>query len=533
MAAVTALLVLPGLFLVGAPAGPVDAPSAHPLHSQLNHAALTTSLHPVTSTQFADPRKPNIWLITVDDMRADELRYMPRVRAVIGARGFVWDNAFSTFPLCCPARASMVTGMYAHNHHVLGNDASEHGGFYYFMNHSHPANTLGTWMRRRGYMTAFVGKFLNRYGEKNARQVPPGWTQWRGLPGLQAYSYFDQTWNVNGRLVETRGHNTLNVTKLSRHLMNNSGGKPFFLWSSYLAPHAAWDPGVGWHLPRPMRIDATRHVGRSVLVKEHDLSDKPAFLQRRLRPLSARTWRRVEEHRVLRARALMGVDRAIDRTIGRLASQGLLSKTLIIFTSDNGYALGEHNIPGGKELPYEQVTKVPLMMRGPGVPIGMSRVLVGLHDITATILEASGAYAGRTQDGVSLLSIARDPGRYLHRPMLFEGGNVLGSELRLGRSPWGSRFFTAIRTQRYVYIRYINGAYEFYDLRTDPNQLNSIRGRTSIRYQLAAELRRLRNCDGSECNTSFRLRSLVKQERFGHHEFSDNPSMCAMVALGS
>jgi len=512
-AAVTALLLLPGLFLVGPPAARVDAPGARPLLSQLNHAEATASPDPGTSTRFADPRKPNIWLITVDDMRADELRYLPRLRAVIGARGFVWDNAFSTFPLCCPARASVVTGMYAHNHHVLGNDAAEHGGFYYFMTHSHPVNTLGTWMRRRGYMTALVGKFLNRYGERNARQVPPGWTQWRGLPGPQAYSYFDQTWNVNGRLVETRGHNTSNVTMFSRQLMNNARGKPFFVWSSYLAPHSAWDPGVGWHPPQPIAVDATRRVGRSRLVEEHDLSDKPGFLQRRLRPPSTGTWRRVEENRVLRARALMGVDRAIARTIGRLANQGLLSKTLIIFTSDNGYALGEHNIPGGKALPYEQVTKVPLMMRGPGVPLGTSRVLVGLHDITATILEASGAYAGRTQDGLSLLSIARDPGRYLYRPMLFEGGNVLGSELRLGRSPLGSRFFTAIRTQRYVYIRYLNGAHEFYDLLTDPNQLNSIRGRTNIRDQLAAELRRLRDCDGAECNTPFRLQSLAKQER--------------------
>ncbi|MCY7396819.1 MAG: sulfatase [Nocardioides sp.] len=450
----------------------------------------------------ASTSRPNVLLILVDDMREDQLVHMPHVQELIADQGTTFDNAFSTFPLCCPARTSILTGQYAHNHRVMGNDAEQHGGYYWFTRHSDPQDTIGTWMRKRGYRTSLVGKFLNRYGDGDPREVPPGWDTWSVPPGQQAYDYTDQVWNVDGTLRRVPGHSTQATEKFTARAIDTA--KPFFVWSGYLAPHDAWSPERGWHQPEPMRADR-RALDVPPTPHEPDMSDKPRFLRQRLPVLQPGRRATIRRHSLLMAQAVRGVDRMIARTIGRLEASGELDDTLIIFASDNGFALGEHNIPSGKDLPYEEVTGVPLIMRGPGVPIGAHEdTLVTLHDITATITDLAGARAGRRQDGVSLLDVVADPAAYADRAVLYESGGIMGSTRELGRTSPDRRFFLGLRTRDHSYIQYVNGASELYDLRADPRQLDSLRD-PALAKAMRSGLDRLKNCRGAACNRPIRV----------------------------
>ena len=165
------------------------------------------------------------------------------------------------------------------------------------------------------------------------------------------------------------------------------------------------------------------------------MSDKPAFLKKKLPVLTPGRRAKIKRHSKLMAEVVHGVDRMVGKTVARLKASGELDNTLIIFASDNGFALGEHNIPSGKDLPYEEVTNVPLIMRGPGVPVGQHNdTLVTLQDITSTITDLSGAKAGRTQDGVSLYDVIADPAAYADRAVLIESGGIMGSTRELGRT---------------------------------------------------------------------------------------------------
>lgn len=450
----------------------------------------------------ASTSRPNVLFILVDDMREDQLRFMPHVQKLIADQGTTFDNAFSTFPLCCPARTSILTGQYAHNHQVMGNDADQNGGYYWFTKHSDPSNTIGSWMRKRGYQTSLVGKFLNRYGDGNPREVPPGWDNWKVPPGQQAYDYTNQVWNVNGTLRRVTGHSTRATEKFTAKAIK--GKKPFFVWSGYLAPHDAWSPGRGWHQPEPMKQD---RVALDVpnTPNEPDMSDKPGFLRKKLPVLQPGRRARIKRHSLLMAQAVRGVDRMVGKTIAKLEASGKLDDTLIIFTSDNGFALGEHNIPSGKDLPYEEVTNVPLVIRGPGIPIGAHEdALVTLQDITATITDLTGAKAKRTQDGISLYDVLANPAAYADRAVLYESGGVMGSTRELGRTSPNKRFFLGLRTRDHSYISYISGASELYDLNADPLQLDSLKDK-ALESSMRSGLKKLKNCRGSACNQPIRV----------------------------
>lgn len=463
----------------------------------------TSAVDPATAAASAAPAaagKPNVLFILVDDMREDELAYMPNVQRLLADQGTTFDNAFSTFPLCCPARTSILTGQYAHNHKVMGNDADQRGGYYWFMDHSKPKDTIGTWMRKAGYQTSLVGKFLNRYGDGSKTAIPPGWDHWYVPPGQQAYDYTDQVWNLDGRLKRIKGHNSTSVEKLTAKATRTKGDEPWFVWSGYLAPHDAWSTQRGWHQPEPMKADKRAGIVVPPTPNEPDMSDKPAFLRKKLPVLQPGRRAKVRRHSLLMAQVVHGVDRMVGRTVARLEASGELDNTLIIFTSDNGFALGEHNIPSGKDLPYEEVTNVPLIMRGPGIPVGGHvDTLVTLQDITATITDLAGAKPGRTQDGISLYDVIADPAPYADRAVLVESGGIMGSTRLLGSTAPTKRFFLGLRTRDHSYIQYVTGDSELYDLRTDPRQLDSMRD-PALQAAMKKGLDELKNCRGSACN---------------------------------
>jgi hypothetical protein len=226
---------------------------------------------------------------------------------------------------------------------------------------------------------------------------------------------------------------------------------------------------------------------------ERDMYDKPQVVadRRRLSPEFAAG---VEENWRQEIETLMGVDEGVAQIVDALRRTGELENTLIVYMSDNGYMHGEHRALAEKVLPYEESIRIPLMMRGPGVPRArVDERLVGNLDVTATILDAADVSPGRALDGRSLLELLGDPGAEWGRDILIENGNGAN------RVP----AYRGIRTYRFLYVEHrTTGEYELYDLEKDPFQLQSLDGRAAyakVQRDLASRLRQLTRCVGLDC----------------------------------
>ncbi|HEV8239708.1 MAG TPA: sulfatase [Thermoanaerobaculia bacterium] len=438
---------------------------------------------------------PNIVLLLTDDQTLESLRVMPETQRLIGDEGTTFTNAFVSYPLCCPSRSTLLTGQYAHNHGVRGNNPP-HGG----VGALDARETLPVWLQRAGYYTAHVGKYLNGYGQVVPPAVPPGWSRWLALVDPTTYSYFDYTLSDDGHLVHY-GHDEADyqtdvlAAAAEQVIRGRAGRGPFYLSVAPVAPHLENSDASGkGTAPRP----APRHAGRfadeplpaKASFDEADVSDKPGSV-RRLPRLNADV--QADVLRTYRAQlaSLLAVDEMVARLVDALAETGELDRTLFVFTSDNGFFHGEHRIRDGKFLPYEESIRVPLLIRGPGFSAGaVADQLVANIDLAPTLLAAAGAAAGRLLDGLPLQQPAADPRAGRERTLLLEG-------LEGNRAT-----YTGVRTERWVWIEYDDGARELYDLEQDPLQLRSRHAGKAfkgVREDLAAKLAQLRHCAGASC----------------------------------
>jgi arylsulfatase A-like enzyme len=329
---------------------------------------------------------------------------MPRTRKLIGGRGTTF-RGFSPDPLCCPARASILTGQLAHNHGVLSNDAP-HGGFQALPRR----RSLAVWLERAGYHTVFMGKFLNGIEDVDGRRQP-GWRSWHALAG-GTHNYWS-FWVNHGDgpqrhdAYQTDYFSTLAVRVIHRLA---DGSRPFFLWQSYLAPHRRFD-GTEWAPPSP----APRHTDQfaqeplvtrsSPAFNERDVRDKPPWL--RQLPLLDRSdvaaLTRLHRQRI---RSMQAVDQGVARMIRALRREGELRNTLVIFMSDNGLLLGEHRFDA-KNVAFDPATRIPLVIRGPGLPVGRRTASIGTSvDVAATIVRAARAVPPVVLDGRDLRDVA-------------------------------------------------------------------------------------------------------------------------------
>jgi N-acetylglucosamine-6-sulfatase len=456
-----------------------------------------------SAARSAAPKRPNIVLIDTDDQTQASLRFMPNVKRLLADQGVTFDNSFVSYSLCCPSRATVLTGQYAHNHGVLGN-APPNGG-YHKLDHS---NTLAVWLQRAGYRTILIGKYLNGYGKPNPTEVPPGWSEWYGLTKL---TFLGGTINENGRLVklpnDESGYQTDVLARIAEDSIrrNARGTAPFFLWLTPHVPHnggpADPDDPAGTGTTRPPARYRDRFASEPLPMppsfNEADVSDKPADI--RSRPLlSAQKIAGIQEAYQQALEANLGVDDMVKGVVDTLRSTGELDNTLIAFTSDNGFFYGEHRVPAGKVLLYEPSIRVPLVVRGPGIPHGVHRKQIAANvDLAPTFVQLSKAKAGRKMDGRSLVPLFRSASAGVSRDLLLEDGEPGGKN-----SP---RKYVAVRTPRYLYAEYANGDRELYDLQTDPNELNSRAADpalASVRDRLARVLARLRTCAGANCRIS-------------------------------
>jgi N-acetylglucosamine-6-sulfatase len=460
--------------------------------------------------------RPNIVVIETDDQTQAATRFMPALRDLVGAEGATFRRSFVSFPVCCPSRATLFTGQYAHNHGVVGNRPPL-GGYVAL----DKTNWLPVWLQRAGYRTAEIGRTLNGYGQDNAdrTEVPPGWDEWRVPLDPSTFDYVDFTLNENGSLVpyadyQTDAYNRMAVDLIERQATSS---RPLFLYLGYSAPHSGRphtddDPvGMGTPDPAPRYRDSYQgaRLPRPPSFDERNVSDKPQDVADSPR-LSPERVAGIRENYKQELEALRSVDDGVRAIHDALARTGQLANTLLIFTSDNGYFHGEHRLADGKGLPYEASVRVPLLMRGPGVPRGLRfDQIVANVDLAPTILEAAGALPGRTIDGRSLLGLLRDRGREWGRDLLLE--NPTGSNRG---SAW-----SAIRTYRYLYAEYSEtGEQELYDLKRDPDELRSLDDDPRydrVRHVLARRLHALRRCAGRSCQAAPRLQLSVRARPAG------------------
>ncbi len=392
----------------------------------------------------------NIVLIVTDDQRWDTLRYMPWTRRLLGAKGVTFTHAFSGTPTCCPSRASILTGLYSHNHGVLSNEI----GATAFSDRA----TLATWLKARGYRTALISKYLNRYTDLTPwPYVPPGWDLWNAFKNVGYYDYA----LMEGRSEVAYGtdpgeYSTDVLVRKAIDFVQARADAPFFLYFAPYAPHRPYTPAP------PDRALPVPAYARPPSFDETDVSRKPAWVQA-LPPLGWTT-ARVEEIRRDQIRSLRSLDRALKALLEALAGAGRLSDTVIIFTSDNGYAWGEHRWRG-KACPYESCAHIPLVIRAPGIRPRVESGLVQLEDLAPSIMAWSGGLHGRV-DGASLAHLLVDPATPWRTALLIE-------ELH-GDPGTKARWFSAVRTARYLYAEYLNGDSELYDLAVDPYELTNV-----------------------------------------------------------
>ena len=481
--------------------------------------ALTTCSQRAAIAQSA-PEQPNIVVVMTDDETFAELAGMPNTRRLIGAKGVRFDRFYVSYPVCCPSRATYLTGQYAHNHGVMGLYPPT-GGYGRF----DKRNALPVWLKNAGYHTAHLGKFLNGYGDQEPADVPPGWSDWHATVDYSTYKMWGYTMNDNGRM-HTYGHEfeedpelyqtDVLTSKARRIIRAQAGRKPLFLSVNYLAPHheaRSIQRRTGLLVrpaPRHRGAFASASLPRSASFNEADMSDKPRFLRGRTHALSSRDIATIRRDSRARRAALLAVDDGVKRIVRTLRRTGQLDNTYIIFTSDNGYMQGEHRVRSGKMLPYEPSTRVPLLVRGPGIPAGrVSGQLTANIDLAATLVDLAGATPGKTVDGRSLMPFARNPSLVTKRAILHETGGARYAGPREQDERTNTRrplkrvmSYRAIRTDRWLYVRWHNGSRELYDLRRDPDELRSLhagRSHRKVRRDLARQLRVLATCAGESC----------------------------------
>jgi arylsulfatase A-like enzyme len=446
--------------------------------------------------------RENVVVIMTDDQTQAALATMPNVNNLIGAEGTTFDQAIDSFPLCCPSRATNLTGQYAHNHGVLHN-APPFGGFLRLDS----TNTLPVWLQNNGYRTMHVGRYLNGYEAKYG--IPAGWTDWIGLPHSAAFNYV--AWKAFDHGVvksyPDAAHPGEYLTdfesRKAAELIDEASpdDRPFYLNVWYTAPHRGQPrdtddprrPGTPSPAPRHRDAYADVRMPRPPSFNEKNMYDKPQVVADRPR-LSPEFAAGVEENWRQENESLMSVDEGVAQIIEALRRNGELENTLIVFLSDNGFMHGEHRALAEKVLPYEESIRIPLVMRGPGVPRGrVDGRLVANVDVTSTILDATDVPPGRIQDGRSLLELLTDPGAEWGRDILIENG----------RGANGVPTYRGIRTYRFLYVEHrTTGEFELYDLANDPYELQSVDGHeqyAKVQRDLHVRLRQLVSCVGVDC----------------------------------
>lgn len=491
----------------------------------------TSTPHVTSTPNPADFGKPNIVFILVDDLDSSLIdpRYMPNLKRLLTDQGTTFANYFVDVSLCCPSRSSILRGQYIHNTGVVSN-VTPGGGFQKFHAAGLEGSTIATWLQAAGYRTALFGKYLNGYPDTvDQTYIPPGWDDWASPAAGNPYNEFGYTLNENGDLVDygdAEGDYLTDVLsrKTTGFLDEMAATKqPFFIYLATYAPH---QPSV----PAPRHKEALADVTapRPPSFNEANVDTKPEWVKARP-PLDDRETKNLDDLYRERARSMLAVDDMIGAVVQKLRDTGKLNNTYLVFSSDNGFHMGEHRLKAGKYTPYEEDIHVPLVVRGPRVPAGQVLKQFAMNiDLAPTFAEIGGASAGSPVDGRSLLPLLGEQpyaGPWRTAILYEQGSKDVADELNVinggvptpggvqePRDPHEQDMATgpgvlrtpdlrAIRTDRYIYIEYETGETEMYDLQADPYELTNIAATAdpAVIQSFSARLAAMSTCGGAAC----------------------------------
>ena len=480
---------------------------------------------------------PNVVVIVADDLDKKLLRYMPQTRKLLGEQGATFDRYYVEQSTCCTSRASILSGEYTHNHGVRGNHYPA-GGFFRW-HEGRESQALPTWLESNGYRSALMGKYLNEYpypggydgtdAEKRALEefVPPGWQSWFSPVGGTPYRQRDTVMNVNGEvdpepregyLDQLMGQRLLDLVDGLDGMDLRDGGK-FVYYASY-SPHSPY--------AAPARYDSAFTdvtYPRTPSFDEEDVSDKYGLSAVR-QPVTDAKAAEIDEAFRKRVRSVQVLDANVGALVRRLEAQGTLDNTYVVFTSDNGYNMGEHRLDIAKYNQFEETVSVPLLVRGPGIEPG-TRIseLAGNIDLAPTIADMTGTATPARVDGLSLLPLLTGEQTEVPREHLLLSRGLIPLEKEallaieefpetLVESPRHARLsdFNAVVTQRWKLVDYTNSAHEeLYDLRKDPYELDNLmvggwqsmrlmpRWQQDLVKDLRRTLRELLKCQAAGC----------------------------------
>ncbi|XP_075218694.1 N-acetylglucosamine-6-sulfatase-like isoform X1 [Lycorma delicatula] len=478
-------------------------------------------------------KQPNIVVILTDDQ--DELlggiAPMLKTRELIANNGVTFINSFVSTPICCPSRASILTGVFQHNHKTMNNSIDGGCSSKDWQNTSEK-RSFATYLQSSGYNTFYAGKYLNQYGEKKvggAQHVPPGWNWWLGLMGNSRY--YNYSLSING----TRKHfSNLYLTNVIRHYsveflkFQVNSDKSFLMVLAPPAPHAPFIPeekykGLFNGTIAPRTPNFNKFSGKT----KHWLTRMPP------NPLTAKTVKTLDQIQQLRWETLLSVDDLVESVVTELQAKSILNDTYILFTSDNGFHLGQFGFAWDKRQMYESDIRVPLLLRGPNIPKKKTRLTPVVNiDIASTILDMAGISISPVAfDGISFLGVANgsdSDNRSRSFLIEYQGESNENKNSIDPRCPWiydnnltqcsidadckcqdsKNNSYTCLRridllSNNFIYCEFTDSEYfrEYYNLVHDPYELNNTINylNEETKKGLHSTLQQLNKCKGSFC----------------------------------
>ncbi|MGC4943760.1 sulfatase family protein [Kribbella sp. DT2] len=463
-----------------------------------------SSRPPSTGDQQGQDR-PNFVFVLTDDLSTNLVEHMPQVQA-LARDGASFTNYTVTDSLCCPSRSSIFTGKFPHSTGVFTNMGPD-GGFATFHGRKNEDATFATALQKAGYHTAMLGKYLNGYepdatidGQEN--YVPPGWNDWH-VAG-NGYGEYNYTLNANHQLEkhgkEPGDYLTDVIAGKARDIISSAAGekKPFLIELATFAPH-------GPATPAPQDQDAFAGLKAPRAASYGKLpANAPAWLAKHPE-LTAKQQTALDTTFRKRVQSVQAVDRMIGSLRETLTKAGVADNTVVVFTSDNGFHLGEHRLTAGKQTAFETDVRVPLVMAGPGVEAGRTVAQPAQNiDFAPTFQSMAGLTPADEIDGHSLAPLLSGPPPTDWRTASLvehHGPNKSPKDPdRPGKGGGNPPTYAALRTTTATYVEYSDGTIEYYDRTKDPLQLNNVANTLSSqrRTELHSALQKLQSCHGQD-----------------------------------
>jgi N-acetylglucosamine-6-sulfatase len=470
--------------------------------------------------------QPNLLLILTDDQDYElgSLDFMPKVKKHLTDRGVFFERFYVNTALCCPSRATLLRGQFCHNTNVT-NLAEPWGGAHKYLRLNLYQDDLATWLQNAGYHTAHIGKFLNGYNMQDINH--PGFTTWLPLVDPGQYDYYNSTFKFPGNLYKNFPgvHQVDVITNLTLTVMAQAAieeQKPFFIQVASVATHQSWQQPGSWVPPPehcPLRkpdgtigchpVPAHRHADAFPDLKaprppSYNESDET----QNLRPSFLKNFPTFNEEQAEaadlfyrdRIRTLLSVDEMVETFVKFLEEKNLLDNTIIMYTSDNGYHIGEHRMNGGKREAYEEDIHVPFIIRGPRIPHGvvLNDVLGSNVDIAPTFADFAGVTVPDWVDGRSLVPVVSKTKKSSEQTdssddSTLQPASRIGVQSRqltyvehYGESEpnyiWGGTYwnnsYQAIRvrnnTDDWLYVEWCTNEGELYNHAEDPHQVHNL-----------------------------------------------------------